>query len=120
MRRFTPIAGTLIVLVACTQQESRIVGPAGPRGSPVDATPSVVSETSSDLWARIITGETGPGSSYQLYLPRQWNGTAVFYAHGIRDVLDPVGWAADAEPSLRAFAGRPRGDGVGRAFPQPV
>ena len=27
---------------------------------------------------------------YELYLPREWNGTAVFYAHGIRDVLEPV------------------------------
>jgi len=50
-----------------------------------------VSESSTDLWARVVTGETGPGSSYELYLPRQWNGAAVFYAHGIRDVLDPVG-----------------------------
>ena len=88
MRRFTAAAGALFVLSACTQQESRITDPGAT--SPA-ATPSVVSETSSDLWASIVTGETGPGSSYALYMPREWNGTAVFYAHGIRDVLDPVG-----------------------------
>jgi pimeloyl-ACP methyl ester carboxylesterase len=90
MRRFTAFAGALLVLAACTQQETTIAGLAGARGNPLDATGNVVSETSNDLWARIITGETGPGSQYQLYLPREWNGTAVFYAHGIRDVLEPV------------------------------
>lgn len=94
MRRFITFAGALLVLAACTESKTDIVGPAGARGSPLpapgDPGAEVVSETSTDLWAQIITGETGPGSSYQLYLPRQWNGTAVFYAHGIRDVLEPV------------------------------
>jgi pimeloyl-ACP methyl ester carboxylesterase len=95
MRRFTAIAGALLVLAGCTESDTTIVGPEGARGAnPMpasgDAAKNVTSETSSDLWARIITGETGPGSMYQLYLPRNWNGTAVFYAHGIRDVLEPV------------------------------
>ena len=94
MRPTAAVAGALLVVAACTDQESRIVGP-GPgvtrasSKSPGAAT-DVISETSTDLWARVITGETGPGSSYRLYLPRQWNGTAIFYAHGIRDVLEPV------------------------------
>jgi pimeloyl-ACP methyl ester carboxylesterase len=105
MRRITATtAGALIVLAACTQQESPITGP-GPGATRPDspgAATAVLSETSSDLWARIITGETGPGSSYALYLPRQWNGTAVFYAHGIRDVLDPVGLQdQDNYPAIR-------------------
>ena len=77
---------------ATTRRIDQLAGP-GTTNSPNEpgATTSIVSETSTDLWARIITGETGPGSSYALYLPRQWNGAAVFYAHGIRDVLDPVG-----------------------------
>jgi len=95
MRSITALAGALMVVAACTEQESRIAGP-GPgvsrasSESPGAAT-DVVSETSTDLWARVITGETGPGSLYALYMPRQWNGAAIFYAHGIRDVLDPVG-----------------------------
>ena len=88
MRPLTAAAGALFVLTACTDQESSIAGPVS--GTTTGATPSVISESSTDLWARVVTGETGPGSSYQLYLPRQWNGTAIFYAHGIRDVLEPV------------------------------
>lgn len=41
-------------------------------------------------WARILEGETGPGSRYALYLPAQWNGAAVSYAHGFRDAASPV------------------------------
>ena len=88
MRRLTTLAGALFVLSACTDKESRIAGPVTTNPG---ATPDVVSESSTDLWASVVTGETGPGSSYELYMPRQWNGAAVFYAHGIRDVLDPVG-----------------------------
>lgn len=88
MRRLTTLAGALFVLSACTDKESRIAGPVTTNPG---ATAGVVSESSTDLWASVVTGETGPGSSYELYLPRQWNGAAVFYAHGIRDVLDPVG-----------------------------
>jgi pimeloyl-ACP methyl ester carboxylesterase len=95
MRPVAAVAGVLMVLAACTEQESRIAGPGPtvnrPSSNSPGATTNAVSETSSDLWASIITGETGPGSSYALYMPRQWKGTAVFYAHGIRDVLDPVG-----------------------------
>lgn len=54
------------------------------------ASREVVGESSSDLWRSIVVGETGPGSSYAMYVPQQWNGTAVFYAHGIRDVLEPI------------------------------
>lgn len=91
MRTVTAAAGALFVLTACTDQESRIAGPGTNSPNDPGATTSVVSETSTDLWASVVTGETGPGSSYALYMPRQWNGMAVFYAHGIRDVLDPVG-----------------------------
>jgi pimeloyl-ACP methyl ester carboxylesterase len=35
-------------------------------------------------WAKVIEGETGPGSLYALYIPTQWNGEAIYYAHGIR------------------------------------
>ena len=87
MRRFTTITGALLVLAGCADSNNSIVGP-GP--SPLPTARNVTSETSSDLWASIITGETGPGSSYQLYMPQQWNGSTVYYAHGIRDVLEPV------------------------------
>jgi pimeloyl-ACP methyl ester carboxylesterase len=61
--------------------------------APTTPTPlaNVTSESSSDLWRSIITGETGPGSLYAIYVPRSWNGDVIFYAHGIRDVLNPIG-----------------------------
>ncbi len=91
MRRLT-IAGAVLALTACSDPTT----PAGP--GPVGSAPhdsssfvmNVVSETSTAIWERVITGETGPGSQYQLFLPRTWNGTAIFYSHGIRDVLEPV------------------------------
>ncbi|CAN5298359.1 alpha/beta hydrolase [soil metagenome] len=39
---------------------------------------------------RIVEGKTGPGSLYALYVPRDWNGSAVFYAHGIRPPMEPI------------------------------
>ena len=89
-RRLIALAGSLMVLAGCAD-ETRILAPSTTTRR-TDPTPAatVVSETSTDLWARAITGETGPGSQYRLYLPRNWNGSAVFYAHGIRDVLEPV------------------------------
>jgi pimeloyl-ACP methyl ester carboxylesterase len=88
MRRLTP-AGALLVIAACADPTT-LNGPRGSGRDPGHSSANVISETSSALWDRIITGETGMGSLYQLYLPPQWNGTAVFYAHGIRDVLEPV------------------------------
>ena len=87
MRRFTTIAGALLVLAGCTESQDSIVGPSGARS----AAAKNVSETSTELWSSIITGETGPGSLYALHMPRTWNGDVVFYAHGIRDVRDAVG-----------------------------
>lgn len=94
MRCLMTTAGALLALAACaactdgslTTEPRALVAPAIAHAP----TPDIVAETSTDVWARVITGETGPGSSYQLYLPREWNGTAIFYSHGIRDVLEPV------------------------------
>ena len=89
MRRFTALAGALLVLVACTDRMSSPTEPtvSEPRGLALDVT----SETSTELWSSIINGETGPGSLYALYMPRTWNGSVIYYAHGVRDVLQPVG-----------------------------
>ena len=82
-----PSLVALLVLAGCTESETSIVEPSSARAADAKR----VSETSTDLWRSIITGETGPGSLYALYVPRTWNGDVIFYAHGIRDVLDPVG-----------------------------
>ena len=48
------------------------------------------SVSSSDVWAEQVVGHTGPNSVYALMLPKNWNGDVVFYAHGFRDVAEPV------------------------------
>ena len=61
--------------------------------APVGPSPSlssVVTEPASGPWARVVEGETGPGSRYAIYVPRTWNGDAVFYAHCFRDAASPV------------------------------
>ena len=89
MRRSTALAGAMLFLVACTDRTSSPTDPIAsePRG----LSSNVTSETSTELWSSIINGETGPGSLYALYMPRTWNGTVIYYAHGVRDVLQPVG-----------------------------
>lgn len=41
-------------------------------------------------WASQVTGETGPGAAYALYMPAAWNGDVVYYAHGIVDPALPA------------------------------
>lgn len=44
-----------------------------------------LTEPDTGPWARIVEGEVGPGSLYALYIPRDWNGDAIYYVHGVRD-----------------------------------
>jgi pimeloyl-ACP methyl ester carboxylesterase len=45
---------------------------------------------SGDIWERVVSRETGPGSQYELAKPVNWNGTVVYYAHGFNDPTDPI------------------------------
>lgn len=65
--------------------------PVAPDASP-DVSTQVTSVTTpaSGPWARIVEGRTGPGSLYAIYTPRTWNGDAMVYVHGFRDVDSPV------------------------------
>ncbi|MES2524223.1 MAG: hypothetical protein V4617_16070 [Gemmatimonadota bacterium] len=49
------------------------------------ASRATVSMPADGPWAQVVTGETGPGSLYALYIPKEWNGDAVYVAHGFRD-----------------------------------
>lgn len=81
--RYPLLAGALLAIAGCADQH-----PLAP--SVQTFKKGNVSEPSAGPWARIVEGETGPGSLYALYVPRDWNGEAVFYAHGIRPPLAPV------------------------------
>jgi pimeloyl-ACP methyl ester carboxylesterase len=55
----------------------------------------------SSLWSEVVDAETGPGSFYRLYMPANWNGKLVVYAHGTVYPFFPVALPAEAD----AFAG---------------
>src|SRR5882672_4992063 len=80
------LAGISVAVTSCTDDRSSLVGPSvDPEVAPARAT-----IPPSGPWARIVEGETGPGSLYALYIPARWNGDAIFYAHGIRPPLAPI------------------------------
>ena len=85
MRPTLTFSLAVAVFVAAGCSDRSTIEPVAP--SPLA---NVTSETSSQLWRSIITGETGPGSLYAIYVPRSWSGDVIFYGHGIRDVLEPV------------------------------
>jgi pimeloyl-ACP methyl ester carboxylesterase len=61
---------------------------------------------SSSTWSRVVEGETGPGSRYALYMPASWNGTVVYYAHGIKPAFAPVELpTGDGFPAVREALG---------------
>jgi pimeloyl-ACP methyl ester carboxylesterase len=72
------LLAVILTAAACTDRS-----PVGPSLDP-SAKASDVTTPSSGPWSRIVEGETGPGSLYALYIPQNWNGEAIYYAHGIR------------------------------------
>lgn len=58
-------------------------------------TPSLLPEASVSAMTSVpgvqeVVGETGPGSSYALFVPEGWNGELVVYAHGYEQPFMPV------------------------------
>ena len=77
-------AGTLLAAAACADPS-----PLAPAGDAARASRSTTTPGTGP-WARVVEGETGPGALYALYVPRAWNGEAVYYAHGIRPPLESI------------------------------
>ena len=78
------LAGISLAAISCTDQS-----PVSPLLDPGVRTASVTTPGTGP-WARVVEGETGPGSLYALYIPTNWNGDAIYYAHGIRPPLAPI------------------------------
>jgi pimeloyl-ACP methyl ester carboxylesterase len=77
--------------VACSEQ---------PSTAPVRGANSAASRTETSLdprWANQITGVTADGAQYGIYVPKEWNGDVVFYAHGIIAPLAPVALPGPAD-----------------------
>lgn len=84
--RSLAVASTLLA-AACAEQAPSVApeaASAAPHASTAETSPA------DGPWSRIVLGETGPGSSYAIYVPRDWKGDAVVYAHGFRDTWTPV------------------------------
>lgn len=81
MLRLKPIVLTAVVvtLAACAESPS-----------PTDPVIGATATRSATTWATNITGSTGPGSEYAIFVPTTWNGDVVYYAHGIIDAARPV------------------------------
>jgi pimeloyl-ACP methyl ester carboxylesterase len=70
-----------LTLGACTGDEA--VDVTSPALEPTAAAARVVGPAS-------IQGEIGPGSLYELFVPADWNGDLVLYAHGYRAPRAPI------------------------------
>jgi pimeloyl-ACP methyl ester carboxylesterase len=88
-----------------------MVGPSLDRSGP---TANAVSTPGSGPWARVVEGETGPGSLYALYIPQNWNGEAIYYAHGIRPPVPYAPISLDDQDNF--FAVRDALGALGYAF----
>ena len=78
------LTAVLLAAISCTDSS-----PTDPTQDP-QSRAAKVTTLASGPWARVVEGETGPGSLYALYIPTNWNGDAIYYAHGIRPPLDPI------------------------------
>jgi pimeloyl-ACP methyl ester carboxylesterase len=85
--RYTPLpllGGILLTAISCSDGS-----PTGPRLQ-TGTSAAKTTTPATGPWARIVEGETGPGSLYALYIPAQWNGDAIYYVHGIRPPQAPI------------------------------
>lgn len=85
----TALAFAITALPGCDDAAPDPTAPAARPATPALAD-AIVIEPVGGPWLRIIEGETGPGALYALHVPREWNGDAVYYAHGFRDAASPV------------------------------
>jgi alpha-beta hydrolase superfamily lysophospholipase len=88
MSRLAAALAVAVSLVACADQATN-----PPSTSLALATKPASAEAGTGIWRSVVNGETGPGSTYALYMPNEWNGSVVYYAHGIRLPSDPVNLA---------------------------
>ena len=95
IRKYFAAAATL-ALAACADSVPTAPAPiAGPTAA----------RSVAPVWATNFTGVTGEGSDYAIFVPASWNGDVVYYAHGIRDVAEPVGLPTSSVAGLRDALG---------------
>jgi pimeloyl-ACP methyl ester carboxylesterase len=98
MRRYSSLLLGLM-LAGCAEQSTA----PSPSGA---VAPTARTASSSGIWSTELTGVTGPGAQYAIYVPTNWNGDVVYYAHGIVDAAYPVSLpTGDGFPALRDALG---------------
>lgn len=78
-----PLAAGSLVLGACADS-----APLAPDA--LDPLARQTTQPATGPWANVVTGETGPGSQYAVYVPEDWNGDVVYFVHGIIAPLEPI------------------------------
>ena len=96
MGRFGTVAAMAAVVVLGACSDARPTSPTG-------GAPRADVQAMAGIWAAQEEGQTGPGSTYGLYLPNGWNGRLVVYAHGYTSPFQPV--ALPAVQALRDALG---------------
>ena len=81
------LAGLLATLALAACSADNPTGPAQLRPAPTAASLSLAGN---GLWAQDVEGTTHGGAQYRMLVPVNWNGDAVFYAHGFRDAATPI------------------------------
>jgi pimeloyl-ACP methyl ester carboxylesterase len=77
-----------------------------PINAPAAVAGSAAGKSVAPTWAKSVTGVTGEGAQYSIFVPADWNGDVVYYAHGIKDVAEPVGLPiANGFPDFRDSLG---------------
>jgi pimeloyl-ACP methyl ester carboxylesterase len=81
------LLATIVAAGACANDE--VMAPASVTLRPaLSASTSLPAEAP---WAEVIVGETGPGSMYELRMPRNWTTrSVVYYEHGFNDPTDAL------------------------------
>ena len=95
MNKIVAGAAVAALLAAChgERQPQDLVGP-------------MAAVESEPLGTQVVIGQTGPGSTYRLDRPAEWNGDLVLYAHGAVPPTIPVRLPPDAASLRDALVAR--------------
>jgi hypothetical protein len=102
MRTLLPslAVGAALALAACADS-----APTGPIAGAPDLARREVATPGTGPWAKVVRGETGPGSMYQIFVPTSWNGDVIYFMHGLipptRPVALPTGTDWDSFVAVR-------------------
>lgn len=94
------LVGTAITVLTMACSDSTPTAPA------FRATAAAPARITNGIWRDTIIGNTGPGSTYGLFMPNNWNGDVVYYAHGFVAPQLPVGLPSDDIAPLRDGLGQ--------------